>query len=419
MTIEVYLKMNCSYTNQLIRDVLEEENGLFTITDSSKTNSDNVLYWLEYEDLDFDRIYSLAKGSGNKKVLANSYCIRKGLLRKANFSMFVQMYLSKVKTILNLKFFHLDFLFFLFLIQKPDSILRLHYPETHILDLTHPDYLDEALNEAFELRDSLENNTKENIEPIPYILKASILDKASELFIFHTQSELEEFFTDKYDEDENEEDEEAGVASVREWIVQRYITNPKLLPSYQNRKFHLRVYVIAEKNLRIHVYDGILALFASLSYENNEESFDRLRHITNTCAQINSPLNESDLVKEFFSLEDIDNNTRSSIFEQIKSIIKEIFTGLHHESTIFQPLKNAFEIYGFDFLIDDKNRVYFLEANAYPDFKQTGDLLSILIKELFRNVVQHIILPYFGYEQSNTKVTQRQFHLVYDKQKTF
>lgn len=267
------------------------------------------------------------------------------------------------------------------------------------------------MNEAFELRDALEENTRENTDPIPFILKASILDKASELFIFHTQSELEEFFTSKYDED----DDDDAISNVCEWIVQRYIKSPKLLPIYQNRKFHLRVYVVAEKNLKVYVYDGILALFASLSY-NNDQTFDRLCHITNTCAQVDSLLNEDDLVKEFFSLETLDNDLRQNIFDQIKSIVKEIFTGLHNEITIFQPLKNAFEIYGFDFLIDENNQVYFLEANAYPDFKQTGNLLSVLIKELFQNLVQHIILPYFGYE-GETKDTQRKLHLVYDRQK--
>jgi hypothetical protein len=168
----------------------------------------------------------------------------------------------------------------------------------------------------------------------------------------------------------------------------------------------------------VYVYDGILALFASLSYENNQQSYDRLRHITNTCAQIGSNVNENDLVKEFFTLEDIDDELRSNIFEQIKLIVQDIFTGLHNEITIFQPLKNAFEIYGFDFLIDENNQVYFLEANAYPDFKQTGNTLSILIKELFQNVVQQIILPYFHVEQTQTQFIQRQLHLVYDKQKT-
>ncbi|CAF1392125.1 unnamed protein product [Rotaria magnacalcarata] len=391
MNIKVHLKMNCPYTNELIRNVLEERNDLFTLTDSSTSNDDNTLYWLEYEELDFDMLYRLTKESNNKKFLANSYCIRKGLLRKANFAMFVRKHLAK----------------------QPNSVLRDHYPETHIVDLIHPDYLDEALNEAFELRDTLEANTQENTDPIPFILKASILDKASELLIFYTQSELEEFFTRKYDDDDDE-----SIANVREWIVQRYIKNPKLLPIYQNRKFHLRVYVVAERNLRIYVYDGILALFASLCYaDDNDQTFDRLRHITNTCVQIDSKLDEEDLVKEFFSLENMDDELRSNIFEQIKSIVKDIFTGLHNEITVFQPIRNAFEIYGFDFLIDENNQVYFLEANAFPDFKQTGNSLSILIKELFQNLVQHIVLPYFGYEESN-EITQRKLHLVYEKQKT-
>ncbi|CAF1193243.1 unnamed protein product [Adineta steineri] len=398
MPVDVHLHITCPYTNELIRNVLEEENGLFTLTNSSNSTNNDILYWLEYEEIDFDTLFRQARDSNNnKKVLANSYCIRKGLIRKANFAMFIQKYLAK----------------------KPDAILRNHYPETHVLDLCHPDYLEEALNEAFELRDALEENIQGKNEPIPFILKASILDKASELCIFQTQLELEEYFTTKYNEEEDEDDDDEGnsIANVREWIVQRYIKNPKLLSTYQNRKFHLRVYVVAERNLRIYVYDGILALFASLSYdESDDQSFDRLRHITNTCAQIDTKLQEDDLVKEFFTLEELNDDIRSNIFEQIKLILNDIFTGLHNEVTIFQPLKNAFEIYGFDFLIDETNQVYFLEANAYPDFRQTGNSLSILIKELFQNIVQQIILPYFGYEQSK-KDLQRQLHLVYDKQK--
>ena len=195
-------------------------------------------------------------------------------------------------------------------------------------------------------------NTNEAVAPTPFILKASILDKASELFIFTRQSDLEDFFTSKYDAEDDDDDE--SIAHVREWIVQRYVDKPKLLPAYGNRKFHLRVYVVAEGNLRVHVYDGILALFASLAYERERPSYDRLRHITNTCAQTDSSFKEDDLVKEFFSLDGITETLRAKVFEQIKSIVAEIFTGLHSEMTIFQPLKNAFEIYGFDFLLDEK-----------------------------------------------------------------
>lgn len=267
------------------------------------------------------------------------------------------------------------------------------------------------MNEAFELRDILEENIHSSKPSTSFILKASMLDKASELFLFSTQAELEEFFTRNSNE---EEDEDESISHVREWVVQRYLTNPKLLPIYGNRKFHLRVYVVAESNLRVYVYDGILALFASLPYQYDGQNYDRLRHITNTCAQTDSNVSEDELVKEFWTLEGINHE---KIFEQIKMITQEIFTGLHPEISVFQPLKNAFEIYGFDYLIDENDQVYFLEANAYPDFKQTGNTLSILIKELFENVVDRIILPYFQRQPTTSKSPRRQLHLVYDKQK--
>jgi hypothetical protein len=107
MPIEVHLNMNCSYTNELIRDVLEEYKNIFTLTNSSISNNDKILYWIEYEDIDFDMLYRFYKETSNKKILANSYCIRKGLLRKANFALFIQKYLSKVneKNIFEIKIF--------------------------------------------------------------------------------------------------------------------------------------------------------------------------------------------------------------------------------------------------------------------------------------------------------------------------
>lgn len=41
-------------------------------------------------------LYRSLRESNKKNILANSYCIRKGLLRKANFALFVQKYLAKV-----------------------------------------------------------------------------------------------------------------------------------------------------------------------------------------------------------------------------------------------------------------------------------------------------------------------------------
>ena len=42
----------------------------------------------------------------------------------------------------------------------------------------------------------------------------------------------------------------------------------------------------------------------------------------------------------------------------------------------FQPINNAIEIFGVDFLVNSDFSVNLLEVNSYPDFKQTGDDLK-------------------------------------------
>lgn len=93
MKIQVVLKMNCNYTNALIEEVLEKEKERFQLVESRK-----ILYWMEYEDLDFEMIYKdNRENNADKQILVNSFCIRKALLRKANFAAFIGKYLTKVK----------------------------------------------------------------------------------------------------------------------------------------------------------------------------------------------------------------------------------------------------------------------------------------------------------------------------------
>lgn len=71
------------------------------------------------------------------------------------------------------------------------------------------------------------------------------------------------------------EDDKAGAdrdyivtSHLRHFIVQPYIHPPLLLPDqpFDNRKFHIRTYVVAAGALRIYVYTHMLALFASEPY---------------------------------------------------------------------------------------------------------------------------------------------------------
>lgn len=62
----------------------------------------------------------------------------------------------------------------------------------------------------------------------------------------------------------------------------------------------------------------------------------------------------------------------------------------------FQTLPNAFEVFGLDFLVDEKGTAWLLEVNAFPDFKQTGEELRELVGGLWEGVVEVAIKGFFG-----------------------
>ena len=76
----------------------------------------------------------------------------------------------------------------------------------------------------------------------------------------------------------------------------------------------------------------------------------------------------------------------------------------------FQPLPNAFEIFGLDFMVgveeDGELRTWLLEVNAFPDFRQTGEDCKGVVEGLMEGVVKVGIAPFFGVdgtEEGDTK----------------
>lgn len=362
--------------------------------------------------------------SNSSTSLANAYIIRKALIRKHYLSTTIANWITKY----------------------PDSALKRGAKPSVEFEVDYAEFLDDALVEAWELKESWAKNEafgedeKEKREW--WILKPGMSDRGQGIRLFSTEEELTAIFEEWDPESDDEEDEEDArsdadekdegdgiiTSQLRHFVAQPYIHPPLLLAPpgepTQLRKFHIRTYVLATGALQVFIYKPMLALFAARPYSppwssdfaSTETREDAMRaHLTNTCLQATGDREGS--VGLFWSLPSsiptqpdtptprAPHDWKDAIFAQIQHITSQTFEAAARGMSIhFQPLPNAFEIFGLDFMVgiegDGGLNAYLLEVNAFPDFRQTGEELSGMIGGLFEGVVDEAVAPFFGARRS-------------------
>lgn len=369
---------------QAMSKILNNVSIFSRLDDPSLPKDGKLFHYGDYELLDMDRL-----STDSTHYFANSYIYRKALIRKHYLSHTIHNYIVK----------------------HPESILNKAYLESYTIDLDYAEFLDDSLDENWELRQELEQSEESGKW---WIVKPSMSDKGQGIRVFQTIEDLQAIF-DSFDDEIDDEapqdslidDNKIIISQLRHFIIQKYLTNPLLLPSMSNKKFHIRCYITCMGDINVYVYDRMLALFASVPFipldkgddNNNGVEFNPTdlnilqAHLSNTCLQTHNK--DKDLsVMEFDQLVDIADDDKLQIKKQIYDIAHDIFIAAKSVNSLnFQPLPNAMETFGVDFLVDDKFNVKLLEINAYPDFKQTGNDLKELIDELFLNVTKHCIKP--------------------------
>lgn len=437
MAIHALINYEDPYVQPLIVLALEKRlpsstYELITAMTQLPSPTSRLLQFVQYESIDFDHLMEHSSTS-----LSNAYIIRKALIRKHYLSTTISNWITKY----------------------PESVLKKHVKPSVEFEVDYAEFLDDALVEAWELKESWARNealeSDEGSKKEWWILKPGMSERGQGIRLFSSEEELTSIFEEwdpesDDDEDEdarsdggeisgkpgNEESEEAGngiiTSQLRHFIAQPYIHPPLLLappnsPSESApglRKFHIRTYVLAVGALKVYVYRSMLALFAARPYvppwdQGLEEDRDEAMkaHLTNTCLQDSSDREGSvglfwDLPSNIPAQPAWSGTTAEAVklngedwkqeaFEQICKITGETFEAAARGMSIhFQPLPNAFEVFGLDFMLgfesDGTLTTYLLEVNAFPDFRQTGDELSGLVEGLFEGVVDVAIAPFFA-----------------------
>lgn len=217
----------------------------------------------------------------------------------------------------------------------------------------------------------------------------------------------------------------------RSYIVQKYIENPLLI---NRRKFDIRCYsLVTSINGNIWGYwykDGyIRTACKEFSLKNVANKYI---HLTNDAIQKYSnsygkyedgnKLSYKEFQKHFnFHCPEMKIDFEKKIYPQMKKLATDTI-----KATFLQidPNKNlhTFELFGYDFMVDENQKVWLIEVNTNPWLELSSSLLSRLIPALIENVVKIAIDPIFpAPEWSNSRkgqipdFSENKFELVFNE----
>ena len=171
-------------------------------------------------------------------------------------------------------------------------------------------------------------------------------------------------------------------------MIQKYLEKPLL---YQGRKFDIRIWVMFMTNRENEVYIFKEGHLKATSLKYNPDSKDIFVHLTNYSVQKhNIHFSKIEIGNEipFYEFQnELDRrnsgkNFRTDIYPKIVRIIRLTGGAAAQGKMNFMNAKNCFEIFGYDFILDENYRPYLLEINSNPGLEISSPLISQLLPRM-------------------------------------
>jgi len=139
-----------------------------------------------------------------------------------------------------------------------------------------------------------------------------------------------------------------------------------------------------------------------------ESTISLTPHLTNTSLQTHCGEENVRLLDELVGCRILSGGEESSdsvlnavdvavIKQQMADTLSETFKAAIQQPVHFQPLPNAFELFGADFLVSHETagfQVKLLEMNSEPAIELTGPRLTWILEDLFRAIGIVCIQPF-------------------------
>jgi len=206
-----------------------------------------------------------------------------------------------------------------------------------------------------------------------------------------------------------------------QWIAQKYIENPLLVKS---RKFDIRQWVLVTdwNPLTIWVYAEPYFRFPSTDYDP-DNIVDRFIHLTNnSVAKYSKNAKVShDIPGNMWRMDEFQAYLHEEVGwdvweEKIKDSIKNcVINTLESVQDMFECKKGCFELFGYDFMIDDEFNAWLIEVNSSPAMDYSTEVTERLVKMVLEDTVK-VVVDYADAKKKK-KVDTGLFECVYRAEK--
>ena len=197
-------------------------------------------------------------------------------------------------------------------------------------------------------------------------------------------------------------DEQDCIYQSSKIIIQKYIEKPFL---YKGRKCDIRIWVLITHTMKVYIFKEGHFKASSLNY--SKDDFDSFIHITNYSLQkYNKSFSKYEKGNEIsfqtfqnFINENNEFNFREEIFPKFIEIVK--LTTLSVKNKINKNNFNyCFEIFGYDFMMDEDRNVYLIEINTNPGLEISSDIIAELIPRMIDDALLLTVDELFPTEYS-------------------
>lgn len=194
-------------------------------------------------------------------------------------------------------------------------------------------------------------------------------------------------------------------------LIQKYIERPLL---YNGRKFDIRIWVLITHKYKVYAFKEGHMKACSIKYDLNniDNSFI---HLTNYSLQkYNQNFSKFEkgneisfnVFQEYLNDKYPNVNIRNDIYPKIKEII-EITTRSVKQKINENNKEYSFEIFGYDFMMDEDFNVFLIEINTNPGLEESSEIIKMLVPRMIddalRLTIDDLFEPTLSDEWKNDK----------------